>query len=336
MPLCARFLQAPSRQPYALTMPLRISLPGSLRRLCASACCTALLCLAPPLAGAQSQAAADSAFARSDWPTAAREYGAIARRETTNTRALFRYGVALFEQGKHREAIPALERAAAANFQLTQSEFRLTRAHALLGQRDSAIAHLGRAIAAGANLQLVTTHPDLATLREDSRYVAAVQSLENRSFPCRRGVEAHQFDFWIGDWVVTPWGTPASVPPIGHNVITAQLEHCLLLEEWTAANGSTGKSFNFWDVHRKVWRQVWTAGDGQSLDYQGHFSDNAMRFSGWTLNPKGERVLQKLTFFRISADTVRQLFEASSDGGTTWQNTFDGRYVRSGAAPRRP
>lgn len=317
-------------------MPIRISLPGSLRLLGASACCTTLLCLTPPPAGAQSQAAADSAFARSDWPTAAREYGAISKRDTTNARARFRYGVALFEQGKHREAIPVFQRAVAAGFQLGQAEFRLARSYAILGQRDSALAHLERAGAAGINLQQVTTQPDFAPFHQDARYVSAVRRLEDSTYPCRRGVEAHQFDFWIGDWVVTPWGTPASVPPIGRNIITAQLEHCLLLEEWTAANGSTGKSFNFWDVHRKVWRQVWTAGDGQSLDYEGQFSDNAMRFSGWTLNPKGERVLQKLTFFRISADTVRQLFEASSDGGTTWQNTFDGRYVRSGTAPPRP
>lgn len=169
----------------------------------------------------------------------------------------------------------------------------------------------------------------------DRRSVPVLQR-ERRAAPCRDGVETRQFDFWIGQWVVTPWGAPASVPPIGRNTISAQLEHCLLLEEWTAADGSTGKSFNFWDVNRKAWRQVWTAGDGQSLDYEGRFSDNAMRFTGWTLNASGARVLQKLTFFRISADTVRQLFEASSDDGTTWRNTFDGRYVRAADSGTKP
>jgi hypothetical protein len=33
---------------------------------------------------------------------------------------------------------------------------------------------------------------------------------------------------------------------------------------------------------------------------------------------------------------VRQLFEASSDGGATWQNTFDGRYVRSTETGAKP
>jgi hypothetical protein len=54
-----------------------------------------------------------------------------------------------------------------------------------------------------------------------------------------------------------------------------------------------------------------------------------MRFEGWTLSPAGARVLQKLTFFPISRDTVRQLFETSSDSGRNWQPGFDGRYVRN-------
>jgi tetratricopeptide (TPR) repeat protein len=296
----------------------------------------ALLTLVSRNGGAQSVAVADSAFARSDWPAASREYRAIAARDTANIRARFRLGVALFEQRQLRDAIPAFRHAVRAGFQLSQAEFRLSRSYAQLGQPDSALAHLERAITAGVSLQLVTSQPDLTPLRQDTRYLSMVQRLEDTTFPCRRGVEAHQFDFWIGDWVVTPWGTPASVPAIGHNTITAQLEHCLLLEEWTAANGSKGKSFNFWDTNRKAWRQVWTAGDGQSLDYEGYFSDNAMRFSGWTLNASGARVLQKLTFFRIAADTVRQLFEASSDGGATWQNTFDGRYIRTAGTGVKP
>jgi hypothetical protein len=53
-----------------------------------------------------------------------------------------------------------------------------------------------------------------------------------------------------------------------------------------------------------------------------------MRFTGWTLDAKGNRVEQKLTFFNVAPDTVRQLFDASTDGGKTWTATFDGRYVR--------
>jgi len=37
---------------------------------------------------------------------------------------------------------------------------------------------------------------------------------------------------------------------------------------------------------------------------------------------------QKLRFENIAADTVRQVFEQSNDGGATWVITFDGLYIR--------
>jgi hypothetical protein len=70
------------------------------------------------------------------------------------------------------------------------------------------------------------------------------------------------------------------------------------------------------------------ADGGGPLDYTGEYRDGAMRFTGWTLDAQGKRVEQKLTFFNIAPDTVRQLFEASTDGGKSWAPTFDGRYVR--------
>jgi hypothetical protein len=142
--------------------------------------------------------------------------------------------------------------------------------------------------------------------------------------------EAHQFDFWLGEWDVTPWQAPPSSNPrvIGTNRIEALLEHCLIMENWLSGAARAGKSMNFWDRNRQKWRQVWVADGGGSLDYAGSFTDGAMRFEGWTLAPSGGRVLQKLTFFPISKDTVRQLFETSADSGRSWQPGFDGRYVR--------
>ncbi len=155
-----------------------------------------------------------------------------------------------------------------------------------------------------------------------------VQQLDDARFPCRRGVEAHQFDFWVGEWAVTLWQSDPSTAPVGHNSVTADLEHCAILEAWTPTAGGKGRSINFWDTNRHAWRQVWISAEGGTLDYEGHFADGAMRFTGWTLGADGKHVLQKLTFLQIAADTVRQLFEASEDGGTTWKSTFDGRYAR--------
>lgn len=148
--------------------------------------------------------------------------------------------------------------------------------------------------------------------------------------PCNTRPEARQFDFWIGKWDVTPWQAPKPTPAqqMGVNEVYPILEHCVISENWRGSRGGEGKSYNFFDTNIGKWRQVWIADSGGALDYTGSFSDGAMRFTGWNLDPKGNRLEQKLTFFAVAPDTVRQLFEQSPDGGKTWTATFDGRYVR--------
>ena len=136
---------------------------------------------------------------------------------------------------------------------------------------------------------------------------------------------ARQLDFWIGTWdVYDPEGEV-----VGVNVIERQLGGCMLLESWTGAGGSSGKSMNFWDPQRRTWRQVWVSDRGNVLDYRrGEYRDGAMRFRGVTIGEAGDTTHQKLTFFDVAPDTVRQVFEASSDGGESWETTWVGVYVR--------
>jgi hypothetical protein len=42
----------------------------------------------------------------------------------------------------------------------------------------------------------------------------------------------------------------------------------------------------------------------------------------------GVTALQRVTWTPSSDGTVRQLWESSEDGGTTWTTVFDGRYSR--------
>jgi hypothetical protein len=161
-------------------------------------------------------------------------------------------------------------------------------------------------------------------------FLAGAQSAPTVPHPCPTMPEARQFDFWIGTWDVTPWqvANPTPQQKLGVNEVYPILEHCVISENWDGARGGKGKSYNFYDTNVKKWRQIWIADSGGSLDYAGEFNGGAMRFIGWTLDAKGNRVEQKLTFFAIAPDTVRQLFEASTDGGKTWTPNFDGRYVR--------
>lgn len=275
------------------------------------------------------RAAGDSAIVHRDWKALASLYGPVTQAEHDNGMAWFRLGAALHELGRFKDAAAAMREAVRLQFQPAQAELRLARALARDGALDSVAPHLERA-ATGVPVELITTDPDFDPVHKNAAYMALIERLEAARYPCRSQAEAHQFDFWIGDWIVTAWNAPNTVAIArpSENHITAELEHCLIKEHWLPATGGHGESINFWDPNRRAWRQIWMDQNQWSLDYEGEYKDGAMRFHGWTLGPTGERRLEKLTFFKIAADTVRQLFEQSVDSGKTWRTTFDGRYVR--------
>ena len=285
----------------------------------------------PPPTAAQlaTRAAADSAIVHRNWKELVRIYTPVTHDEPQNGLAWFRLGAGLAELGQLDASTKAFEQAIRLNFQTGQAEWRLARVLARRKMLDSVPAHLERATAAGLPVELITNERDLAPVRNDPRYVSLVSRLEETRYPCRSMPEARQFDFWVGDWDVTAWtGATVTLGNHGLNRIAAELEHCVIRERWTSATGSKGESMNFWDPNRRAWRQVWMDESGWSLDYEGEYKDGAMRFHGWSRGPNGEHRLEKLTFFNISRDTVRQTFEQSADSGKTWRTTFDGRYVR--------
>lgn len=175
-------------------------------------------------------------------------------------------------------------------------------------------------------LQLAVT-PVFAAAQNPVETADSLSQAED-SEPCMHSEAARQFDFWVGTWdVYNPEGRQAGV-----NVVERQLKGCLLLENWTGAGGSSGKSMNYWDSQRETWRQVWVSDRGNVLDYRhGEYRDGAMRFRGVTIGEEGDTTHQQLRFVEVAPDTVRQVFEASADG-ETWNTTWVGIYVRRPAA----
>ncbi|MBT8405000.1 MAG: hypothetical protein KJP18_14150 [Gemmatimonadetes bacterium] len=156
---------------------------------------------------------------------------------------------------------------------------------------------------------------------------ADAAATERAAWPCRDDGASREFDFWIGTWDVYVQGQQA-----GTNVVEPMLGGCALLENWTNVRGREGKSFNWVDrvtFRTPRWRQMWVDDSGNTLDYyDGHYDDGAMRFTGHTFSPAGDSIPQKLVFYDVHPDTVRQVFEQSNDEGESWVVTFDGLYVR--------
>lgn len=154
--------------------------------------------------------------------------------------------------------------------------------------------------------------------------------------PCT-GPEYRAFDFWVGEWAVTQNGQPA-----GRNLIESIDGGCALSESWTSAAGNfSGHSLNFYDRTTQRWHQVWVDSSGTVLRLEGGLEDGpelgdgarlqVMVLRGVTRGQDGSTVQNRITWTPNPDGSVRQHWEASSDG-VTWTSAFDGRYARAGSA----
>ena len=137
--------------------------------------------------------------------------------------------------------------------------------------------------------------------------------------------EYHQFDFWVGDWVVYAKGKMA-----GFNKIVKLERGCIIRENWKSVENSfTGSSYNFYDKSDKKWKQVWIDNQGAVLELSGEFKDNKMIMqSEEKTNENGKNLINRITWFKNEDGTVRQLWEQSGDGGLAFTTSFDGLYRR--------
>ncbi len=269
---------------------------------------------------------ADAAFQAQDWPAAVSAYRSIVAQDSTQALAWYRLGRIYHDQGDDAASLEALAAASRQGFNPLRIAFARARALTALGRESEAIAALQGAADAGFGMTgAVTQDPGLEPLLDNPDLEPVLAAIEANGEPCMHSDVARQLDFWVGQWdVYNPQGQQ-----VGVNEVQRLLKGCLLLENWTGAGGSSGKSMNYFDPLRETWRQVWVSDQGNVLDYRhGEFHDDRMVFIGLRLDQAGDTVQDRLTFVHVSPDTVRQVFEASSDGGGTWNTTWVGIYVR--------
>ncbi len=148
--------------------------------------------------------------------------------------------------------------------------------------------------------------------------------------PACSAAEYRQFDFWVGDWEVRdPQGRV-----VGHNRIAPVIAGCALREEWTSADGTNvGTSLNAYNQTDQRWHQSWVDNAGTRLDLVG-----ALRAGAMVLEQREARDspgdVQRITWTPLPDGRVRQHWQSSKDGGTTWATAFDGTYARRPSPPR--
>jgi hypothetical protein len=198
-------------------------------------------------------------------------------------------------------------------------------------QRDAAFAELDRAL----ELELVPALEPrsdrlLDPLRADPRFSDFLDRFDKAVAPCRHDPRYRAFDFWVGTWDVRRTGA-APQSPASTNVITLELQECVVQEHWTSAGGDTGTSLNIFDGSRQMWFQTWVDSGGGLHEYHGNPDEHGnMVLVGEMPGGKGQpaRLPTRLTLSRLDEGHVRQFSESSADGGRTWTVNYDLLYTR--------
>ncbi len=269
------------------------------------------------------RAEANGYYVAGDWVKAAAAYEKLVALDKAASGPSYRLGNSLLNLGKAAEALPYLEHAltVAPNpiFALT-----VARAYAVTGNKTKALEALEKTVPMGGlTAETLNGQKEFGGWKGDKQFNEVVAKLDLTANPCKAAPEFRQFDFWIGDWdVKTAQGGIA-----GTSSVQLILAQCIIFENWTSGAGSSGKSFNIYDVNDKKWHQTWVDDKGSFTHYIGGVKDGAMVVTADTLTA-GKKSLARMTFSKLPNGDVRQFGENSADDGKTWTTAFDLIYSR--------
>jgi hypothetical protein len=139
----------------------------------------------------------------------------------------------------------------------------------------------------------------------------------------------HAFDFWIGDWDVSPNGHDLVL--VAHSRIEKLYAGCAVRENWMPLKGAGGGSLNSVNPETGRWHQTWIGSQPGRVEFEGGPAGGKMVLTGfWRgVNGPGQDGLIRMSYTAINLDTVRQHGEISTDQGLTWSDNFDFIYRRS-------
>jgi hypothetical protein len=175
----------------------------------------------------------------------------------------------------------------------------------------------------GLTAAMLNGQKEFAAWKDDKQFSEVVARLDLVANPCKAAPEFRQFDFWIGEWdVKNPQGGL-----VGTSSVQLILGQCIIFENWTSGAGSSGKSFNIYDVNDKKWHQTWVSDKGVFTHYIGAFKDGSIVLTADTVLG-GKKSLARMTFSKLPNGDVRQFGETSTDDGKTWTASFDLTYTK--------
>jgi hypothetical protein len=150
--------------------------------------------------------------------------------------------------------------------------------------------------------------------------------------PCT-AAEQKQLEFWVGEWDLTWPGEKQGEIQHGTNSIHRLLDSCVVEESFSGGDKMhlRGMSVSIFDTRAGKWKQTWVDNEGGYLDFVGEFIDGQMILARDAVRPDGTTVVQRMVFKNITPSELDWTWEASTDGGKTWQVNWPIHYKRKKA-----
>ncbi len=264
---------------------------------------------------------AGTLFAGGDWAAAARAYELLSREHPEVPAYWYRLATSRVSLGEFKAALPAFEEAMKRGTPEGPARYGMARAHARLGAREAALECLEKSAAAGfVKADKVLAEADLAPLRDEARFKAVVEKLQN---PTRGMKGADALDHWVGEWDVYVQGQK-----VGQNRIVKALDGFAVEEFWESRNGGRGRSLFVFEAAKGRWKQLWTSDGGWIVEKVGTPVENGIYLEGTGTYADGSVKKSREYLTRNADGSVRQLLEDWNEQAKEWKVTFDGKYVR--------
>ena len=136
------------------------------------------------------------------------------------------------------------------------------------------------------------------------------------------------FDFWVGEWDAT-WTNSAGQIEKGTNQIVKILDGKVIQENFRFASGEfKGTSISVYNPTKQSWHQAWADTQGGYYDFEGDVQGEKRIFKTRIREQGGQKIIQRMAFYKIKPESFIWDWELSRDGGLTWQLQWRINYVR--------
>lgn len=263
---------------------------------------------------------ANDAFAKQDYVRATALFQQATAADAKSGAAWEGLGMASLKSGRYDDAEKAFQHAIDLQWRPYLNRLNIARVAARQGDSAKAFQILNDLVASGRASQLL---PYLKVVEFNSiRQMPEFAKVEDGLKPCR-APEYRQFDFWAGDWEVqNPRGQT-----IGSSSVTVEQDRCLLVEHWKSGLGyETGTSFNYYSNRDDKWHQLYVANNNGTAhpEMRGVLENGRMVL----ITDVVDGVQSRWTWYELAPGKVRQMAEQTTDGGKTWQITWDSVYIK--------